>query len=216
MPKKTSELPKQQHVVIKAPSFEIVSIGIRGTSPLVAHKFSFRKQQEIAGVQALGDAEKRKRNKVRAARNFEQEFNEARYISREGWDGIPCAAFRSACIRACTLVDFKMTIAKMTVFILADGFDKETHVPLVRIHKSRPVMNVSPVANADKSLDLRSRPMYADGWEATVRIRYDTNQFSKDDVAALMARVGMQVGILQGRASSPKSAGCGWGEFELI
>jgi hypothetical protein len=41
------------------------------------------------------------------------------------------------------------------------------------------------------------------------------DQFTPEDVANLMARVGMQVGIGEGRPDSKNSAGMGWGLFKI-
>jgi hypothetical protein len=50
---------------------------------------------------------------------------------------------------------------------------------------------------------------------AVLNIRYDADQFSATDVMNLIARVGMQVGIGEGRPDSKQSAGMGFGTFEV-
>jgi hypothetical protein len=50
-------------------------------------------------------------------------------------------------------------------------------------------------------------------WTATLKVCYDADQFSADDVANIVLRSGLQVGILEGRMSSKNSAGMGWGSF---
>jgi hypothetical protein len=52
-------------------------------------------------------------------------------------------------------------------------------------------------------------------WSMALRVRFDADQFSAQDVGNLLARVGAQVGIGEGRADSKSSAGVGWGHFEL-
>jgi hypothetical protein len=39
--------------------------------------------------------------------------------------------------------------------------------------------------------------------------------FSLDDISNLLMRVGLQVGLGEGRPDSKKSAGMGWGTFEI-
>ena len=46
-------------------------------------------------------------------------------------------------------------------------------------------------------------------------IRWDADQFTLDDVTNLLSRVGLQVGIGEGRPDSKNSAGMGWGLFEI-
>jgi hypothetical protein len=54
-----------------------------------------------------------------------------------------------------------------------------------------------------------------DEWHAFVRVRHDSDMFSAADITNLMVRVGMQVGIGEGRPDSKNSAGMGWGTFDL-
>ena len=108
-----------------------------------------------------------------------------------------------------------MTLAKLAVSVIADGFDQVDGVPLVRITKGTPEYTEMPVRNETGVIDLRARPMWRPGWEAVVRIQFDEDQFSTEDVSNLMLRVGLQVGICEGRPDSKKSAGMGWGLFDL-
>jgi hypothetical protein len=52
-------------------------------------------------------------------------------------------------------------------------------------------------------------------WAANVLFQYDGDQFNASDVTNLLMRVGVQVGVLEGRPDSKKSNGCGWGTFRL-
>ena len=58
------------------------------------------------------------------------------------------------------------------------------------------------------------RAAYHD-WKAKIRIRYDADQFNVADISNLLARVGTQVGIGEGRPDSKNSCGMGWGTFTL-
>ena len=141
-------------------------------------------------------------------------FNEARYISREGWDGFNAASVRNALISACRLVGFKMTLAKMSLFVEADGWDeKEPQVPLIRIYaKPTKQEDMARVETGQPYVTVRAA--YFD-WKAKVRIKWDQDQFSLADVTNLLARVGMQVGLGEGRPDSKNSTGMGWGTFEI-
>ena len=119
-------------------------------------------------------------------------------------------------ISACRTVGFQMTKSKLGVFIEPDGFDATDASPLVRILKGEPEYSELPVRNATGVVDLRARPMWQPGWEADIRIRFDGDMFSVEDVANLLLRVGCQVGIGEGRPDSPKSCGMGWGLFDII
>ena len=109
-----------------------------------------------------------------------------------------------------------MTLAKLSVFIEADGFDADDNTPLIKIIKGDPQYSESVVRNETGVIDLRARPLWKPGWEAQVKVRYDADQFTTNDIANLMLRVGCQVGIGEGRPDSKKSTGMGWGLFEVI
>lgn len=200
-------------VVIEPPKNETISLHIRGLSPYVQHKFSKKAREMIVAKQRLGD--QAKKNRKRNARDFENDFKEAQHISKEGWVGIPAPSFRAAMISACRLIGFKMTLAKLSLFVEADGFDADDGTPLVKISKGEPRVHEGYVRNETGVVDIRWRPMWEE-WEAKVRIRFDSSQFSAQDVVNLMARVGLQVGIGEGRPDSKNSAGQGWGLFEIM
>lgn len=213
-------------VQIKAPNLQTVVFRIIGTAPLVQAKFSAKAalmEKQAAGSQA-------KSKKVREAKDFDAVCDAAVHYSREGWVGIPAGAFRAAMISACRLVGFKMTLAKLSVFIEADGFDRDEGTPLVKLlpqidqkdrasgYKVHPVGGYRRVdhhvRNATGVVDIRSRPMW-DQWQADVKVRFDADQFSTADVTNLLSRVGEQVGLCEGRPDSKSSAGMGWGTFRL-
>jgi hypothetical protein len=201
-----------QTVQIRAPNLQTAQFRIIGTAPLVQAKFSQKAKELIMQQQAAGSTARGKR--VRTAKNFDAICDESVHYSHEGWPGIPAGAFRAAMISACRLVGFKMTLAKLSLFIEADGFDRDEGTPLVKLI-AEPYRRVDlHVRNATGVIDIRSRPMW-EQWQADVRIRFDGDQFSLADVSNLLARVGMQVGLCEGRPDSKSSAGCGWGTFRL-
>lgn len=201
-------------IKISAPNIREAKFLIRGTAPLVVHKFSAKAKAMIRQKQEAGSLANK--GKSKSAKDFEEVFQGARHISTEGWDGIPAAAFRAGIISACRLVGFKMTLAKLSIFVAADGFDKTEGTPLVRIlSPAEPERNESMVRLATGVCDISVRPMWR-YWGAELRIQYDADQFTADDVRNLLARVGAQVGVCEGRPDSKSSAGCGWGTFELV
>lgn len=200
-------------VQIKPPRFEVATVTIRGDAPLVLNRFSNKAQQQIRETQEAG--QQARKGRKREAKNFDEAYENARHVATDGWDGIPASAFRNMMISACRTVGFKMTLAKLSVFVVADGFDNDG-TPLVRISKGAPQMHVAPARNANGGMDLRARPMWKQGWEAKVTIRWDADQFSAEDIVNLLARGGMQVGVGEGRPDSRMSAGSGWGTFEVI
>jgi hypothetical protein len=197
-------------VSITAPDFGIADLIIRGTAPLVIERFS--KKAELMAKMAEGASAKNK--KAREARDYDRDAEDARYRSPDGWEGINAAAFRSAMISACRLVGFKMTLAKLSVFIEADAFDRADGLPIVRIYGKSETFTAH-TRNATGVVDVRSRPMYRD-WAAKLTVKFDRSQFKPVDIVNLVARVGGQVGVGAGRPDSKSSAGCGWGTFQIV
>jgi hypothetical protein len=201
----------KQTVQIAAPRLRVAEFSLVGAAPYVQLRFSQKAMNVMAEKMKAGSQAKGK--KVRESRDFNDDFIQAQHVSADGWLGIPAGAFRNAMISACRLVGFKMTLAKLSVFILADGFDKVDGIPLVKI-EGEPEPNIMAVRNATGVADLRCRPMWRE-WSCKLRVQFDQDQFSLTDVTNLLSRVGVQVGIGEGRPDSRESAGLGWGLFRL-
>ena len=198
-------------LTITAPVFQVLETVIEGTAPLVICRFS--KKGELMEKMAQGAASKSKR--TREARQYDEEADAARhYATGRAWEGIHAGGFRAAMISACRLVGFKMTIARMAVFVVEDGMDEDLATPLVRIY-GQSVTHTAHTRNATGVVDVRARPMYKQ-WACKLRIRYDSGLVTAQDVLNLIARVGGQVGIGEGRPDSKSSAGCGWGTFRVV
>lgn len=203
---------ENKSVAIKAPNFGVAVFEIAGTAPLVVHRFSSKTKLEMKTKMETGKAASSKKN--RDAKNTDDLFAESRYRSKDGWDGFHAGAIRNAMISACRLVGFKMTLAKMSIFVEPDGWDKdEPQIPLVRIYGT-------PVKQEDMARVETGQPYVTvraayHQWRAKVKIRWDADQFTIADVTNLLSRVGMQVGICEGRPDSKNSTGMGWGTFEI-
>lgn len=198
-------------VTIRPPKFEIATFEITGTSPLVVHRFSSKTKTEMELKMNTGKSASSKRN--REAKASQDLYEESRYRC-DGWDGFHAGALRNALISACRLVNFKMTLAKLSVFVEADGWDSlEPQIPLIRIDgEPRIQKDMARVETGQPYVTVRAA---YHNWKAKIRIRFDADQFSLEDVSNLLARVGMQVGIGEGRPDSKNSAGMGWGLFEV-
>ena len=201
-------------VVISKPNFQQANLTIRGVSPYVQHAFSQKALRTMMDTQMAG-AQSRK-GKIRQPKDFKEVYENATHFSDDGWIGIPAAAIRNALISACRTVGFKMTLAKLSLFVVPNGFDKLSRDPLIKITKGKPYEHFGAARNSNGSTDVRFRPMWDPGWEAVVTIKWDGDQFSATDVVNLLSRVGAQVGLGEGRADSRNSAGMGWGHFEVV
>jgi hypothetical protein len=198
-------------VTITAPDIRTAEFRIKGTAPYVQLKFTEKamnlmKEKQQAGSQG-------KKNNKKEARDFNEDYAQALHLTPDGKYGIPAGAFRNAMISACRIVGFQMTKAKLAVFVDADDIDATEGTPLIYID-GEPEMVIHHVRNQTGVADLRVRGMWRK-WEATLRVKYDHDLFSVTDITNLLARVGMQVGIGEGRPDGKQSAGMGWGTFSI-
>jgi hypothetical protein len=204
--------PLRREATIKAPNFGMVTFRVHGIAPLVIHRFSAKTKQQMKDKMETGKAASSKRN--REAKLTDDLYEEARYRHADGWDGFNASAIRAAMISACRLVGFKMTLAKLSVFVEKDGVDAtEPQIPLIRIYGD-------PVKQEDMARVETGQPYVTvraafHDWRANICIRFDRDQFTEQDVSNLIARVGLQVGIGEGRPDSKNSPGMGWGLFEI-
>lgn len=199
-------------VVISAPRMSVVQFTLTGTAPLMVAKFSSKARKKMEATQEAGSVAKSRKN--REARDFAADVEAARHISEKGWDGVAASAFRNAMIDACRAASFVMTKAKLSVFCEADGLDEEDGTPLVQIHADKFKESRMAVRNATGVMDIRCRP-YWSAWQLKPRIRFDEDMLSLDDIVNLMARVGLQVGIGEGRPFGREGCGMGFGLFTV-
>ncbi len=201
-----------QAVKIAPPNMKTAVFGIRGVAPLVVHRFSAKTLAQMKQKMETGKAASSKKN--REPKSTDTLFEEARYKAKAGWDGFNASAIRNAMISACRLVNFKMTLAKLSIFVIPDGWDAaEPQIPLIRIiGKAIKQEDMARVETGQPYCTVRAA--YHD-WRANIKIRWDADQFTVEDVTNLLMRVGQQVGLCEGRPDSKHSAGMGWGLFEL-
>jgi len=206
--------PRLQAITIEAPNFghAVLDLEALPDVPYVQHRFGQEAIRKMREAQELGGAPGKKR-RAKTPRDFDRDYEGAFYRFPDGGYGMPASCFRNALISACRLVGFPMTMAKLSIFVEADGRDKFDSTPLVRLI-GEPVRTELPVRNATGVADIRVRPFFFD-WRCVLRVRWDLNQFTEADVAALVLRAGAQVGVGEGRPDSRDSRGMGWGLFAL-
>lgn len=206
MTKKTTE---SKAIAIAAPNFRRAQFTLYSTSPYVQNSFG-NKGGKILEAQTDSQAKSRK---ARAPRDVDAEYEAAFHRLPDGAQGMPATAFRNAMISACRVAGYVMTKAKLTVFVEADGYDAVDGTPLVKF-SGVPEKHMTHV-RIQNTTSVVVRPMWRE-WTCTLTVRYDGDQFQEQDVANLLERVGMQVGIGEGRPDSRASCGMGWGLFTLI
>jgi len=212
--KVVKEKPKQVRVAVTPPNFVVAAFTITGTAPYVQNKFSAKAREEMRVKQEAGSTAKRGK---REAKDFQQVCKDATHFMENGETGIPATAFRNAIIEVSSLFgkDFTKKNTRMCVFVEADGMDPDDGTPMVAFSRGEPEYTEMAVRIQGRTADLRARPMWRPGWQAVVRVRYDADAFTLQDVTNLLMRAGMQVGIGEGRPASKASSGMGWGLFTV-
>lgn len=197
-------------LIIPRANMQILELEIEGITPYCQHNFSHK-----VGMKILEQQVSVSKSRKKEPRNIQEDFEGAKHYSTDGWIGIPASAFRNAMISACRLVGYQMTKAKLSVFVEADGLDRDSGQPLVRLLAEEPEMNQMAVRLQSGVTSIAIRPLWR-VWGAKLRIRFDGDQFRGNDVFNLLDRAGQQVGIGEGRHDSRSNAGLGWGEFRVI
>jgi hypothetical protein len=196
-------------LTVSPPNLEVARFHIRGTAPLVQHKFAEKSRREMLAKQTA----KTKAKPAREPRDIDAEYLAALHRNdTDQWHGHPCAAFRSALISACRVAGIVMTRAKLSVFVLQDGLGVDG-TPLVKL-SGTPELFESAVRLESGVASIAIRPMWRE-WDAHLTLKFDADQLALTDVANLLLRAGAQVGVGEGRPDSKKSTGQGWGTFEI-
>ena len=176
-------------------------IPITGISPLIVHKWSEKAMREIADKQA-GKA-KNKKHEIRVP---EQDYEQAKHKSPEGWDGFPAAGFKAAMTRGAKMIGLVMKDTQTAFFIKADC--EETQ--LVKINgESR--MRTDMVRVGMGSADIRYRPEYPE-WSANLTIEFNSGVISLDQIYQLVKAAGYGCGIGEMR---PEKTKFNYGRFKL-
>lgn len=203
-------IEKVETITVSPPNIQAIQVRLIGNAPYMQARFS---QKAMSAMMAKMDGSVKKGTRTREARDFDADMQNAMHISTDGWVGVPASSIRAALISACRLVDFKMTIGKLSLFVQADGLDKVDGQPLIKLFGT-PERNDMAVRLATGVFDIRVRPMWR-AWYVEPTISFDGDQFSTEDVLNLLRRVGLQVGLGEGRPDSRKSTGLGFGTFDV-
>lgn len=199
---------EQLQVNIDPPDIQVVELTLIGDAPLVTHKWSPR------AVQAIEEKQAKKARKQKEARDPKQDFEDSLYKHPDGWNGLPAIAFKMAAVAACRFTEgLTMVMAKGLFYVDQDGFD-EDGTALVRIEsRKKPVMRRDMVRVGMGTSDLRYRPMFTD-WRVKIRVRFNADILSAEQVVNLFQLAGLHVGVGEGRPGSPKST-MDWGRFHV-
>ena len=181
-------------VVVKLPKFERMNIHIRGTAPLIVHRWSEK------GKKQLLDDFQLKPKQPKEPKNPEREYADSLYVLDDGRYGFPASGFKKAIVRAGTYADMKMTFLRGVVmvegeYIVIDG------TPQMR----------EDIVKIQMTIDLRYRGEFR-VWESTIPIIFNAGIISADQILNLIQIAGFAVGIGEWR---PEKGGS-YGTFSIV
>lgn len=187
-------------VTVKPLNIQECSFNIKGTVPLIVHRFS---QKTITQI----EEKQQKKSKERPERNPEQEMKDAMYLFADGKrSGFPAVGFKASMIRAGKDLNYVMKDLQGQFFVQSDESefveidgDAELRTDMVRVGMGSP--------------DIRYRPMYKD-WGAKIRIQYDANAISVEQLAQLLTKAGFGVGVGEWRPEKSKTGS--YGLFKIV
>lgn len=195
---------------VALPPMDTTTVLLVGTAPLLVHAWS---QKAIGAMLAKQTKTGRP---AREAKDPKRDFEESRYKSKLGWDGIPAGGLRACFIDSARFLDdLTMRSLQGAIFIEAD--DPNAEMPLVRIYGSAPVMDQKPVrigSGMSTTTDLRYRARY-DRWALLLRVKYMRTMISHNQLATLIATAGISNGLCEHRPGSPRSKTGQLGTFRI-
>ena len=191
---------KDNSTSIQLPPLNIQSMDITviGDSPLICHAWSSKAKKEML------DKQMKKAKPGRAAKDPEDDFIQSLYPLEGGGYGFPVIAFKNAAVTACTSVAGITKVAARQAFRVGSTLEGSE---LVRIEGCEPEPREDMVRIGMGTADIRYRGQFAHWW-ATVRVRFNGNVLSAEQIVNLFNTAGFGVGVGEWRMERDGQFGC--------
>ncbi len=186
---------------------KIVEIEIVGLTPLLVCAWSKKAKQQML------DKQMKRAKRGREAKDPEADYLASRYVSTEGWDGIPAGGVKGCLVNACRATDVAMTLAKRMIFVRAQGYTADGQ-QLVRVY-GQPEMHEGMVRiDQGGTADIRFRAIYRE-WSCKLEVEFLASVISAEQVANLVELAGFVEGLCEWRPGSPKNCTGSMGRFQI-
>jgi len=186
-------------VQIKNLKISSVDILIEGISPLIVNRFSDLTAQKLEDDH-MGKAKNSKHDIL----DPEKQWQSAKHISSDGWEGYPAVGFKAAMVRAAKIIGMVMKDTQTAFFVLAD--DPITQLVKI-IGTSKMRRDVVRLSNG--APDLRYRPEYTQ-WSTVLHIEYNEGVLNHNQIFQLVMAAGYGSGIGEMRPEKTKYAYGRW------
>lgn len=175
-PKKTTSV-----VSIALPSLMIktMELTLIGDAPLISHRWSEKAKQQMR------DKQGKKAQMKKEAKNPEELFRESLWLHPDGGYGLPSLMFKMAAVNACGHVSgITKTMARGAFHVAGE---------LIKV-EGEPRMREDFVRNQTGVADIRYRGEFPE-WRATLRVRFNSNVISEEQIANLFNTAGFACGV---------------------
>jgi hypothetical protein len=188
-------------VEITRPKREIITVHLKSVpgSTLICHRKSEQSMQQIK------DKQLKKAIQAKEAKNVQQLFEDSLYRVN-GVYGFPAPAFKAAMVQAANLAGMEMTFLRRAgVYVLGE---------IIPFYKNSPpkMREDFPVIKGVTHWRIRSE---FESWGINLKIQYNANVISKEQIIGLLDLAGFHIGIGDWRPFSPKSGTGNHGMWEV-
>jgi hypothetical protein len=206
----SAALPKAERVELKPIDIRTFKLPIKGTSPLIVHKFSEKAKKQIE------DKQQKKAKGAKEARDPKSEYLAACYVMPESPPagekkaryGVPASGIKNALVSACRFVDgMQMTFARGAFHVMEDaGGLVEISYDTMRMREDTVRLN-----GPGSPLDIRYRPEFTE-WSLVCVVRYNAAAISPEQIVNLANVAGFSIGLCEWRPERDGS----YGMFEVV
>lgn len=194
-----------ERVQLRPIDIRTFKLPIKGTSPLIVHKFSEKAKKQIE------DKQQKKAKGAKEARDPKAEFLAACYVmpgspkagEKKSRYGVPASGMKNALVSATRFVDgMQMTFARGAFHVMEDaGGLIEISFDEMRMREDTVRLN-GPGA----PLDMRYRPEFL-GWSLIATIQYNAAAISPEQIVNLANIAGFSIGLCEWRPERDGSYG---------
>jgi hypothetical protein len=183
-----------------------------GSMPLICHAWSAK------AIKMIRDKQMKEATGPQEAKEPKAEFEAAKYISADGWEGVPAHGLKGCFVEGARFIGgskiLNMTLLRGALKVIPDC--PETN--LLRLYSPNPAKMredlVSIGSGMSETVDLRYRPEYWP-WALRVVVMFPAAMFTAGQIADLIRAAGAFGGFCEWRPGSPKSLTGSYGTFTI-
>ena len=175
--------PTEVKMSIPAMNIGRMSVTIKGTTPLIFHRWSEKAKKMML------DKQMKKAQKGREIRNPNQEYKESYYKDADKDIAFPALAIKQSIVNSArNLNDVKMTLLRGAIFIVGDKDG------LIKVKYESEEMREDMVRVGMGTADLRFRGQ-VNNWSMTFMVEFNADVVSAEQIINLLQVAGFACGL---------------------